>query len=244
MISNLREMRLHENVIKGYEESVTSINKKRMTDEWKKAEEYNKKIREDYENMLNLDGNGVMGYIEIPKIEVKLPIYHGSEEESLEKGIGHMEKTSLPVGGKGTHCVLTGHRGLPNAQLFTRLDELKEKDLIYISVLDKTLAYEVDQIQVVLPEEMKVAEINPEQDYITLVTCTPYSVNSHRLLVRGCRIEYREKETKQDKTGNLLNQNRKFLLIGSLTGILILLIAMEIYLWNRRKHKRRKCKKR
>ena len=237
-VSNQRESRLHEKIIRGYENTIISSDKKRIEEEWEKAEEYNQKLRTDYENILNMEKNGVMGYIEIPKIEVKLPIYHGSEEESLEKGVGHLEKTSLPIGGDGTHCVLTGHRGLPSAQLFTRLDELGEQDLIYLRILDHTLAYEVDHIIVVLPEEVETVEVHPEKDYLTLVTCTPYGVNTHRLLVRGKRIEYKEQGEREQKKENYFKQNEKYIITGSLTALLILLMAMEYYLWKRRKYKR------
>jgi sortase A len=129
-----------------------------------------------------------MGYIEIPSIQVMLPIYHGIEEEVLQAGAGHIPGTSLPVGGKGTHCVISGHRGLVSAQLFTNLDQLKEGDIFLLYTLDRTLTYEVDQIRIVLPDELDDLEIDPNQDYCTLVTCTPYGVNTHRLLVRGHRI--------------------------------------------------------
>lgn len=244
VISNYQESRLHEKIIRGYETAVIQADKELMKTEWKKAQEYNQKLRDDYENILNLEGTGVMGYIEIPKIDVRLPIYHGSEEESLKKGVGHIEKTSLPIGGKGTHCVLTGHRGLPSAQLFTRLDELTECDLIYLRMLDETLAYEVDNITVVLPEEVENIRISPEHDYVTLVTCTPYGVNTHRLLVRGRRTEYKEQKMNENVTRDYLAEKKKYILAGFLAGLLILLIGAECYVCKRRKYKRRKCKKR
>lgn len=141
----------------------------------------------EYQGVLNLSGNGTMGYVEIPKINCLLSIGHGTGEEVLETAIGHIEGSSLPVGGIGTHCALSGHRGLPSAKLFTDLDQLEEGDEFYLHVLDETLTYVVDQIVVVEPEDMAELAIDLEKDYCTLVTCTPYGVNSHRLLVRGER---------------------------------------------------------
>lgn len=156
---------------------------------------------ERYERLLDVNGSGMMGYLVIPKTEARLPVYHGTHETVLQTGIGHFEGTSLPIGGEGTHAVLTGHRGLPSKRLFTDLDELEEGDSFYIRILGETLAYEVDQILTVLPEETEALGIVPEKDYVTLVTCTPYAVNTHRLLVRGHRIPYEEtKEMTADDT--------------------------------------------
>ena len=135
-----------------------------------------------------------MGYIEIPKIEVSLPVYHGTDEAVLQIAVGHVEGSSLPTGGEGTHVVLSGHRGLPSARLFTDLDQLEEGDLFVMRVMDQIMTYEVDQVLIVLPEEMDALAIDPEQDYCTLVTCTPYGINSHRMLVRGHRTENEEVE--------------------------------------------------
>lgn len=143
---------------------------------------------EEYESLLNISGNGIMGYIEIPSISCTLPIYHGTDASILQIAAGHIEGTSLPVGGEGTHCVLSGHRGLPSAQLFTNLDKLVEGDLFVIRVLDETLTYEVDQILIVDPDDMDPLAIEEGKDYCTLVTCTPYGVNTQRLLVRGHRV--------------------------------------------------------
>ena len=161
----------------------------------KKAQDYNKALSEgDEESVASYDEllavTDAIGYLEIPKINVYMPIYHGIDTEVLERGIGHMPDTSLPVGGISTHCVLSGHTGLPAAKILTDLDQMKEGDLFYIHVLNETLAYKVDQIKVVLPEETDDIRIVPGKDYVTLLTCTPYGVNSHRLLVRGERTEY------------------------------------------------------
>ena len=148
---------------------------------------------EAYLNALDLDGNGMMGYLKIPKIRVTLPIYHGTEERVLQSGVGHVGNTSLPVGGDSTHSVLTGHRGLPSAELFTDLDQLEVGDVFFVKVMHETLAYEVDQIKVVEPDNISDIFIEDGKDYVTLVTCTPYGINSHRLLIRGTRIPYDEK---------------------------------------------------
>ncbi len=142
-----------------------------------------------YQQCLNVDGSGMMGYVEIPSIDVSLPIYHGTSDEVLQSYIGHLEWTSLPVGGTGTHCVLSGHRGLPSAKLFTNLDEVAIGDVFYLNILNEVLTYEVDQILIVEPDELDALQIVDGQDYCTLFTCTPYGINTHRLLVRGHRVE-------------------------------------------------------
>lgn len=144
---------------------------------------------EECESLLNVSGTDAIGYIEITKINCYLPVYHGTDEAVLQTGVGHIEGSSLPVGGEGTHCVLSGHRGLPSARLFTDLDKLVEGDTFLLYVLDEILTYEVDQILIVEPEDLSALEIEEGKDYCTLVTCTPYGINSHRLLVRGHRIE-------------------------------------------------------
>lgn len=142
----------------------------------------------EYDSMLNVGSTGIMGVIQIPAINVNLPIYHGTEEEVLQVGVGHIAGSSLPVGGKGTHSLLSGHRGLPSARLFTDLDQLKEGDTFIITVLDHVLTYQIDQIRIVLPEEVDQLSIVEGEDYCTLITCTPYGINTHRILVRGRRI--------------------------------------------------------
>lgn len=144
---------------------------------------------ETYNSLLDVTGTGIMGYVVIPKINVRLPIYHGTDPAVLEIAIGHIAGSSLPVGGESTHCVLSGHRGLPSAKLFTDIDQLKEGDQFMLEILGDTLTYEVDQIKVVLPDELEDIEIEEGKDLCTLVTCTPYGVNTHRLLVRGHRVE-------------------------------------------------------
>ena len=145
--------------------------------------------QEEYESLLNVSENGIIGYIEIPDIHCELPIYHGTDADALQVGVGHIEGFSLPVGGESTHCAISGHRGLPSAKLFSDLDKLTVGDRFILRVLDETLTYEVDQIHTVLPGEMDELEIVEGEDYCTLVTCTPYGINTHRLLVRGHRVE-------------------------------------------------------
>ena len=149
---------------------------------------------EDYENLLNLAGDGIMGYIEIPMIQVNLPIYHGTDSKTLDIGIGHLLGSSLPIGGRSTHTVLTGHSGMATQKMFSDLDKLELGDVFYLQILDKTLAYQVDAIHTVLPYDISFLGITEGEDYCTLVTCTPFGINTHRLLVRGTRIPYEEAE--------------------------------------------------
>lgn len=194
-----------------------------------------------YESLLNIDGSGMMGYIRIPKIKVEIPIYHGTSESVLQAGVGHFWGTSLPVGGESTHTVLTGHRGLPTKTLFTNMDKLVEGDVFYIKVLDETLAYKVDQILTVLPEETEALSIVPGQDYATLVTCTPYAINTHRLLVRGHRIPYEEavKIEKNTSTGIELSFTTKVLIVTLGIIFIGLIIAMLYSLYDKRRRKKK-----
>ena len=153
-----------------------------------------------YMNTLNIAGDEMMGSVEIPKINIKIPIYHTTEEEVLNKGAGHLEGSSLPVGGANTHAVISAHRGLPSASLFTDLDQMKVGDHFLLHVLDETLCYEVDKISVVKPEDTSALAVEDGQDLVTLLTCTPYGVNTERLLVRGHRVPYVEEEVKEEKT--------------------------------------------
>lgn len=187
--------------IMGYAETVSSMDSSQYAAMLNEARLYNARLaaggeqwemddaqRAEYESLLNVDGNGVMGYITIPKIDVQLPLYHGTDDSVLQTSIGHLAGTSLPVGGDSTHTVLSGHRGLPSARLFSDLDRLVEGDTFSITILNETLTYEVDQIRVVLPSDLSDLQIEDGKDYCTLVTCTPYGINTHRLLVRGHRV--------------------------------------------------------
>lgn len=188
--------------IANYTKAMEHLNSDIYDQMWKEAYDYNKLLpgsvnpylvsdeqKAKYESLLDVTGTGIMGYIEIDSIDVSLPIYHGTADSVLQIAVGHLDWTSLPVGGVGTHCVLSGHRGLPSAKLFTHLDKLAEGDTFVLRILDEILTYEVDQILIVEPHETDALLIEENRDYCTLVTCTPYGINSHRLLVRGHRIE-------------------------------------------------------
>lgn len=191
-----------------------------------------------YAGLLNVDQEGGMAYLRIPAIDVELMIYHGTEEEVLQKGVGHLQGSSLPVGGTGTHCVLSAHTGLNDKKLFTDLDQLENGDIFYIHVLGEILAYQVDQIRVVLPEETEDLKINAREDYVTLVTCTPYGINTHRLLVRGTRVPYEEEREQSDETlrmGSWLEQYR----LAFFAGLSVVLAAAAGgFLWRRVRKKR------
>lgn len=191
--------------VASYVENVTNMDKEQYDKLWNEAVAYNAKLAEtgiqwtmtdeekkQYNEYLKVDDSGIMGYIDIPVIDCSLPIYHGTDESVLQIAIGHIEGSSLPVGGAGSHCVISGHRGLPSARLFTDLDKLVEGDIFILHTLDATLTYEVDQIRIVEPTDLSDLQIEEGKDLCTLVTCTPYGINTHRLLVRGHRIANRE----------------------------------------------------
>ena len=214
--NNYRQKQL----ISSYEQTVSQKEASNGIDydaELKKAEAYNEALlpsilpdsfaiadasEEDqtYMNTLNIAGDEMMGIVEIPKIDIKLPIYHTTKEDVLKQAAGHLEGSSLPIGGKSTHAVISAHRGLPSASLFTDLDQLKKGDHFLIHVLNKTLCYEVDKISVVKPEETSALAVEEGEDLVTLLTCTPYGVNTERLLVRGHRVPYVEQEVADEKT--------------------------------------------
>ena len=205
LISNVVGEKYRSMVETRYDKAVEKLNLMELIAEKEDAVAYNKTLlaitdqvfskaalaqaEQSYERLLNVRGDGIMGYIQIPKIGVELPIYHGTAEETLDKGVGHLMGTSLPVGGIGTHCVLTGHSGLAGTRMFSDLDQLKVGDVFYVRVLDETHAYMILDINTVLPEDTSKLEIDPQRESVTLVTCTPFGVNTHRLLVRGERIE-------------------------------------------------------
>lgn len=191
--------------IASYAEEVASLDEELCDELWGEAEKYNRLLltrsndysRTDrqkklYDKLLNLSATGAMGYIDIPSLSVTLPIYHGTSDAVLQRAVGHIEWTSLPVGGESTHSVLSGHRGLPSSKLFTDLDKLQAGDIFMLRVLNRTLTYEVDRILIVEPLDVLSLSVSEKKDYCTLVTCTPYGINTHRLLVRGHRIENRE----------------------------------------------------
>ena len=236
--------------IAGYAEAVAQMDEIDYEKIWNDAVEYNKELQtrsnhwflteeqqEEYESMLNVSDNGIMGYIEIPSIKVSLPIYHGVDEGILQVAIGHIEGSSLPVGGKGSHCVISGHRGLPSAKLFTDLDQLAEGDIFMLRVLDETLTYEVDQILIVEPSDMSSLEFDEEKEYCTLVTCTPYGINSHRLLVRGHRVANLE-ESEEIRVTADAQQIDPVLITPALAGILLVLLLLGTFVWNRVRSRR------
>ena len=183
----------------------------------------------DYESQLNIAGNGTMGYVEIPKINVNLPIYHGTGNDSLERGVGHLLGSSLPVGGESTHAILTGHSGMATKKMFTDLEQLSISDVFYLHILDETLAYQVIEINVVLPHDTSLLGITHGADYCTLVTCTPFGVNTHRLLVRGTRIPYEEAEEileQQPVIEEPTSTWEEKYMDGIITGICIVLILV------------------
>ena len=201
-ISNCWNSFHQSKTIATYMEAVEEMDDSDYEGMWREAQAYNTALPRDqgrfqlseeekqvYEGLLRVSDDGIMGYVEIPSINVELPIYHGTDEEILQIAVGHIQGSSLPVGGPGTHCVISGHRGLPSAKLFTDLDQLAKGDMFILHVLDETLTYEVDQIHIVEPDDVSLLSMEEGEDLCTLVTCTPYGVNSHRLLVRGHRVE-------------------------------------------------------
>ena len=206
VISNIVERQRQADAVATYRQTMEKEDEKEIEEKWRQANEYNEMLfqakggiveeteEKKYEELLNIHGTDIMGSLEIPKIQVELPIYHGTEDEVLSNGIGHLEGTSLPIGGENTHSVLTGHRGLPSSKLLVRLDEMKIGDLFFIYTYKEVMAYKVEDIMVVKPEDTAWMEIKGEKDLVSLVTCTPFGINSHRLIVTGHRVDYKEKE--------------------------------------------------
>ena len=194
-ISNYLNKINQAEIIKDYNKNIDSIDEDELTKEYEKARLYNENLANentndiDYMDVLNLNKDGIMGYLEIPKISLRLPIYHGTREDVLKKGVGHLEKSSLPIGGKNTHSVLMGHSGMNSAELFTRLREIKKEDYFNIYILKRKITYKVFSIEKILPTEIEKLSIQKNDDIVTLITCTPYGVNSHRLLVNGRRCQ-------------------------------------------------------
>ncbi|BCI59429.1 class C sortase [Solibaculum mannosilyticum] len=259
-VSNWMAEHNQSEIIHSYQDKVSEFSGQQLAEEWEKAVVYNENltgdpvhdpfvmgsgyvIPENYEETLNLNGDGVMCYLEIPKIGVNLPVYHGASEEVLEKGAGHLEATTLPIGGQGRHSVISAHRGLPSAELFTRLDEMEAGDVFYIHVLDQTLAYEVDQIETILPEELEKLAAEDGKDLVTLLTCTPYAVNTHRLLVRGSRTEYvqPDEEAMQDSVEKPLFEGVDvwYYYLGIAIGLAVLGVGITAIVIVRKRRKKR-----
>lgn len=233
--------------IASYMEAVTELDDDAYDELWEEARAYNASLLEAtsrfepgeedqqrYEQLLNISGDGIMGYLEIPSIDVSLPVYHGTSDEVLQVAVGHIEGSSLPVGGKSTHCVVSGHRGLPSSRLFTDLDQLGEGDLFLFHVLGETLTYEVDQIHVVEPDDVTYLSIEEDEDLCTLVTCTPYGVNSHRLLVRGHRVENQEESALRVIADAMMVDPR---LVAPIVGTPILLVVIVALVVRTRRRK-------
>ncbi len=255
-ISNIWNQYRNLKLISDYSSVVAEIDNDEYDEIMRLAREYNEQhtvnnlvdafgdeedyiLSHPYDQLLNPAGDYAMGYVSIPKIDVKLAIYHGVGIEALEEGCGHVEGTSLPIGGKGTHSVLAAHRGLPSARLFTDLDQMEIGDVFYITVLNETLAYRVDQITTVLPSELDDLAIDENEDYVTLLTCTPYGINTHRLLVRGSRTEYTEEEIERiEEMNNVMNIPYVRMLLCGLGAVILAVIVLWIGLGRRRKEKK------
>lgn len=248
-ISNFVNQHQADITVDNYKKKEKSLSEEQKEEMWKKAQMYNADLAKNqveltdpfvesksaiksgliYNNLLNIDKSGMMCYLEIPCINVNLPVFHGTAASTLERGIGHLEGSSLPVGGKSTHAVLTGHTGLNNAKLFTDLTEVKEGDLFFLHTLGKDLAYRVIETEVVLPEETQDLLIRKGKDLVTLITCTPYGVNSHRLFVTGIRTKYtpEEKENAKDdrsKDSQWMNEYKKAAIIGLAIALAVIIL--------------------
>ena len=250
-VSNYFHQRNQVGVIDEYRRQVEKISREQIDAMKSAAREYNELLADlaingspsitssdlEYKSLLNVNDD-VMAYITIPVCNISLPIRHGCGEEVLQKSAGHIPESSLPIGGENTHAVITAHRGLPSAKLFTNIDSLKEGDLFFIHGVDETLAYKVDQIKVVLPDDASYLQITPGKDYVTLLTCTPYGINTHRLLVRGERTEYTQEVEEEQVAEARKKHNRTVLLyiIGIVAAVLIMLV---VYLIRKRLAKRR-----
>ena len=250
LISNMVHQRQQSDAVASYDSAVSNRSEEEIQEILNQATEYNNMLfqsngaivdnmdtsilsDESYNSLLN-QANGIMGSIEIPKIDVDLPIYHGTEDDVLSVGVGHIQGTSLPVGGENTHCVLSGHRGLPGSSLFTRLDEMKEGDLFFLSVMGETLAYKVYDIQVVDPDNTEVLEITAGKDDVSLVTCTPYGLNTHRLVVTGERVPYEESE--YNSISSELPSLRELLFIAIPFVLLAVAGGLKFKDWRKKKH--------
>lgn len=240
---------LHQSqAIATYADSVENMDEQDYEKLWDAAVSYNQKLfqsrhglglkdeeKEEYNELLDVSGTGIMSYIEIPKIKCSLPIYHGTDEGVLQIAVGHIEGSSLPVGGLNTHCVLSGHRGLPSAKLFSNLDKLEEGDIFMIRTLDQTLTYEVDQIRIVLPDEVEDLKIEEGKDLCTLVTCTPYGINTHRLLVRGHRVANQEEAEAVRVTADAMMVDNRIVAMCIAVPVLVLLLIYVAFGGRRRK---------
>ena len=248
-ISSYWNSKVQSRAVASYGNAVKSLTEEEKDTMLKKADTYNKKLKDvnrpflnyaeagDYNSILDISGTGIMGYVTIEKLGVELPIYHGTSEGVLQVAAGHLEGSSLPVGGEGTHSVLSAHRGLPSARLFTNLDKMEAGDTFTVTVLDRKLTYQVDQIKIVEPQEINDLTIEEGKDYCTLMTCTPYGINSHRLLVRGERISQEESGNFVTADGYLVNTSAVAIVVAI---ILLFWILLGLLIWQRFSWKRKK----
>lgn len=261
-VSNQWNTYRQNKLISNYEKIVDDMSDEDFSQEWQNAQAFNETISgsnvfadvfgekskdseySEYNRVLNMNNDGIMGYISIPEINIKLAIYHGTSDDVLQTGVGHINGSKLPIGGESTHCVLAAHRGLPSAELFTDIDQLQTGDKFYLHILDKVLAYEVDQILPMVDKDdhqtlQNALSITEGQDYVSLFTCTPYGVNSHRLIVRGHRVEYNGEEDVKQSVGDRMLESIKnyymlILVLGLSITILIIIIIMR-YVFNKKK---------
>jgi len=250
-IANYLNEHAAKSTISTYENEVKHTDKKEREEMLEKAREYNESLvgkvnryylneeeKKRYAHILDITKTGIMAYVEIPKLNIYMPVYHGTDEGVLQIAAGHLPGSSLPVGGENTHSLISGHRGLPSAKLFTDIDKLKKGDLFFIHVFDEVLAYKVNQIKIVLPDDVETLEIEKGKDYVTLITCTPYGVNSHRLLVRGERTVYKQSESKIEDM--IKKNNLKYIMLTA--GVILALIGMtvlvSVFLIKRRKRRK------
>ena len=253
-ISDFWNEKRQSQAIINYDDLIVDLAPEDYSDFFEMADSYNKKIRnmqfpflnhkniaDEYYDTLDVNGDGMMGYITIEKIKVQLPVYHGTSDKVLNSAVGHVEGSSLPVGGKSTHAVLSAHRGLPSAKLFTNLDKMEIGDIFTIRILDRTVTYQVDQIKIVLPHETDDLNIVSGEDYCTLVTCTPYGINTHRMLVRGTRIENIEPE----KVINVITEAYQIdpLLVTPAVAVPMLGLLLILLIIKSRKSNTKKSKK-
>lgn len=249
--SNYWNDRHQTKAIANYTEFVAAMNDEDYSSIWQSAFAYNKSLlnrsneytltdeqQQRYNQELNVTGNGIMGFIEIPAVDISLPIYHGTNEAVLQVAVGHIDWTSLPAGGKSTHCVLSGHRGLPSARLFTDLDKLVVGDVFIMNILDEVLTYEVDQIHIVEPNDTKELLIQEDKDLCTLVTCTPYGVNSHRLLIRGHRVDNLEEAQVVRVTADAMIVEKMVVVPFVLVPILLLMLALLLVSTRKKRNRR------
>lgn len=243
-ISNMWNQKRQSQAVESYSSQVQGMDPDKKKNLLEQAQQYNQKLLSDndpiknhaddyeYDNLLSVDESGIMGYISIPQIDVELPIYHGTGDEAISQGVGHLQGSSLPIGGEGTHCVLSSHRGLPKAKLFTDLDRLNVGDRFSLTVLDETITYQVDLISIVEPEDLENLKIEEGKDYCTLLTCTPYGVNTQRLLVRGIRVN--------DTRIVLENEAHRVnvLYVAVMIAVPLLLLLMLLLALRDKKHKK------